>query len=199
MNSPRGTGFTPLETRDGRRPFLTGFTLIETVVIVALAVLLLLATVQLYLVYNRSLSAQKSTISVMLGSGNLADAVHTAALQADHVVASHTFSDLLLTTGTSTVVFELPTVDSSGSILDATFDYVGFYVSSTSAYRAVDAAVGSARASGTKQLTNVLQALTFTYNNATPSLVSNVTMDATTTQAGATSNHIRKQTYLRNL
>jgi len=181
-----------------RLPRGTGFTLIETVMIVALAVLLLLATVQLYLVYNRSLSAQKSTISVMLGSGNLVDAVYTAALQADHVVASHTFSGLLLTTGTSIVVFELPTVDSSGAIL-ATFDYVGFYASGTSAYRAVDAAVGSARASGTKQLTSVLQALTFTYDNATPSLVSNVTMDATTTQAGATSNHIRKQTYLRNL
>lgn len=178
------------------------FTLVETVITIALFVILVLAVAQLYLVYGRSILSEQSSIDVMLGGGGIIDAVQTAGLQADHIVASHMFAGTNYSSGPTTILFELPAVDSSGSIITNTYDYIGVYASSTEAYRVIDAAPGSMRASGKKRLTDALNALLFTYNNASFPAVTSATVDATTTALShgqQAQTHIRKNIYLRNL
>ncbi len=179
-----------------------GFTFIETLITVALFAVLVLAVTQLYVVYGRIISFQGSSLNISLGASGVVDAVRTAGLQADHVVASHTFSGTVYNSGTTTAIFELPSVDASGAVLTNTYDYVGIYASSTNVYRVIDAAAGSARVSGTKQLTSALNALSFTYDNASFPLVASLTVDATTSatvQGNAAQVHLRDHIYLRNL
>lgn len=179
-----------------------GFTFIETLITVALFAVLVLAVTQLYTVYGRIISFQGSSLNISLGASGVVDAVRTAGLQADHVVASHTFSGVAYNSGTTTAIFELPAIDASGTILTNTYDYIGIYASSTNVYRIIDAASGSARVSGTKQLTSALNALSFSYDNSSFPLVASLTVDATTSatvQGNAAQVHLRDHIYLRNL
>lgn len=179
-----------------------GFTLIEVVVTVALSAILVLAIVQLYVVYGRVITLQQSSINIALGGGGIMDAVHSAGLQADHIVTAHAFSGVDYNSGTTMAIFELPAIDASGAVIAAAYDYIGITASGTSAYRFVDAAPGSSRISGTKRLTGALDALNFSYDNASFPLVTSFTADATTsatTQGGTRQMHLRQHIYLRNL
>ena len=179
-----------------------GFTLIEIVITVALSAILMLAIAQLYVVYGRVITFQKSSINVALGGGSIIDVTRTAGMQAKQVVATHTFSGTDYTSGATTTIFELPAIDVSGAIIFNAYDYIGIYASGTNAYRLIDAAQGSARISGKKQLTNVLNALNFSYDNPSFPLVTSVTVNATTsaTVKGETAQtHLRSHIYLRNL
>ncbi len=181
---------------------MRGYTLIEVTVTIALFLIALLGVAQLYIVYERVISLQSASIDVALDASAIADAVRTNGEQADHVVASHTFPAATLSTGASTVIFELPSIDSTGTAIPSTFDYVGIYATGTSAYRLTDAAAGSARVSGTKLLTTVLQALSFTYDSATISAITNVSAEATTSstvRGQLRQVHVREHVYLKNL
>lgn len=178
------------------------FTFIEVVITVALFSLLTLAITELYIMYGRITLFQQSSIAVVLGGSSIVDTVHTAGLQALQVVATHIFSGVEYNSGTTTALFELPAIDASGAIIPNAYDYIGIATSSTSAYRLVDAAQGSARVSGEKRLTDVLEALRFTYDNPSFPLVTSVTVDATTSatvRGDVTQTHLRGSVYLRNL
>ena len=179
-----------------------GFTLIEVVITVTLSVILMLASVQLYVMYGRVIIVQQSSIDVALDASGIMDATRTAGLQAKRVVATHSFSGIWYTSGATTTLFELPAIDASGAIITNAYDYIGIYASSTSAYRLIDATPGSSRLSGEKQLTNVLGALTFTYDNPSFPLVTSITVNATTSavvRGEVLQTHLRGHIYLRNL
>lgn len=161
-----------------------------------------LGILQLYVVYQRVMSLQDSSIGVALDGGAIVDAVRLAASQSDQIVSSHTFSGTPYSTGTATVVFELPSIDASGVVIAGSHDYIGITASGTQAYRFIDAAAGSARTSGTKLLAKSLSALLFTYDNASLSSVTSVAVDATTTSAshGKTAElHVYDHVYLKNI
>ncbi len=181
---------------------LRGFTLVEVLVTVALSTILMLAISQLYVIYGRIIIFQQSSIAAALDGSNIMDAVRTAGLQATRIIATHTFSGTSYNSGTTTAIFELPAIDASGAIIPNGYDYIGIYASSTDAYRIVDAASGSARVSGEKRLTNVLGALSFTYDNSNFPSVTSVTVNATTSvilRGEVTQTHFHEDIYLRNL
>lgn len=178
------------------------FTLIEVIITVALFAVLMFGLSQLYIINNRVVTLQRSSLGVALDASSIVDAVRVAASQANHVVVSHTFSGVSYTSATTTVVFELPAVDASGSIITNTYDYIGIYSSGANVYRITDAASGSVRASGTKQLTDVLGGLSFTYDAVSFPSVASVTINATTSalvRGQTTEMHLREHIYLRNI
>ncbi|MDD2657652.1 MAG: prepilin-type N-terminal cleavage/methylation domain-containing protein, partial [Candidatus Pacebacteria bacterium] len=156
------------------------FTLMEVVITIALFAILVLGVSQLYLVFGRTITEQSGAIRVTLGGSALMDAVRSAGLQASHVVATHTFSGTPLASGATVALFELPAVNASGSVIANTYDYVGIYAEGAQAYRVVDGAPGSVRLSGKKRLTDALDALSFTYDNASFSAVTSFIAEATT-------------------
>ncbi len=179
-----------------------GFTLIEVLITIALSVILILAIEQLYIVYGRVIVFQKSAIEVAHGGNSIMDAVRAAGLQASRVVETHAFSGVTYNSGTTTVLFEIPSVDASGAIIGGSYDYIGIYASSTNVYRLTDAAVGSTRVSGEKRLTGVLDALSFWYDSSSFPSVTNVIVDATTSamvRDEVSETHLREHIYLRNL
>ncbi len=184
------------------RAWSRGFTLIEVLITIALSVVLMLAIERLYVVYGRVMIFQKSEIDVARGGSAIMDAVRAAGLQARQITAMHLFSGTSYSSGTTTAIFELPSVDAAGAIIAGSYDYVGIHASGTDAYRMTDAAASSARVSGEKKLTSVLESLSFSYDAPSFPSVTSVTVDATTSamvRDEVAQVHLREHVYLRNL
>jgi len=178
------------------------FTLIEVLITVSVSLVLMLAIEKLYVVYGRVIISQKSSLEVALGGNKIMDAARAAGSQARQVVATHSFSGMSYDSSTTTAIFELPAVDASGTIIGGTYDYIGIHASGTVAYRLVDAAPGSARVPGEKRLTNVLDALSFSYDSQSFPSVTSVFVEATTSaivRDETIQTHLREHIYLRNL
>jgi Tfp pilus assembly protein PilV len=178
-----------------------GFTLVEVVIAILLFVLLIGGIVKLYTTYSTLYRVQKSQMDVTHSASTLENEVHAAVLQADAIIASHTFSGTSYTSGSTTVILELPSITSAGDTIASTYDYIVFYASTTNAYEVISLGTGSVRPGGTRHLSSSISNLTFTYNNASPALATST--DASVTTRGTVKNQtitttVHQKTYLRN-
>ena len=180
---------------------MKGFTLVETVIVVGLTALILTAIANLFYIYyqvNGTDLAYRSAGS----AGSAMAAISAAVVPADGVLTSHAFSGTTYTTGSTTLVLELPAIDSSGVIIASTYDYIAFYTSGTTLYRIIATGAGSSRTAGTKTLTTALANLTFSYNNADPSQATTVTADLRTSatyKQQSAGERVREAIKMRNL
>ncbi len=178
-----------------------GFTLIETFIVIALSTIAMVALTNLFLIFNSVYGYQQAFMAAAGSAGGAMNAFEAAVLPADQVLASHTFGGTTYSSSANTLVLSLPAVDSSGNIIAGTEDYVAFYSSSTNLYRLTAAGAGSSRISGQKQLSTTLSSITFTYDNADFTKVTNVTADITTQsqfKQQTVQGHLNEQLYLRN-
>lgn len=179
----------------------SGFTLIETVIVVALSASMMLAFG--LLIYNfNTMSAYNQASTQSSGSANaLMRDIESLTLPADAVLQMHIFSGSTYTSSSTVLILEVPSIDSSGNVIANTYDYARFYVVGTNAYRRLEADPLSSRVSGTKQLSSTIYALTFTYNDPDFTEVSAVTVDIqtrATVKQNILSDHLREQIRLRN-
>ena len=178
-----------------------GFTLLEVLLSTFLFALILIALFDMFLGYKKIFDIQQAFVGVTGNARDLVGAVAKSARGADSIVSSHLFSGVTYASGTTTVVFELPSINSSGDIIPSTYDYVTVYALGSNVYQLTETGVGSARSAGSKQLTNVLQSIIFTYDSSIFANVKQVTVEittATTTRLRAAQQHLREQIYLRN-
>ena len=188
--------------RSTRKRPRAGFTLIETLIVIFLFTVVMAAVLQLYLNFNKTYLLQNASINNSYSAGSIVNEFQHLGLQADAVIASRTFSGNTYTTGASTLILELPSINSSGDVVSGTHDYAVLYLASSSAYRILEASASSARVSGSKLLSNAVNALTFTYGNATPSLSTRVSIDIQTqsvVKQQTLQTHLIQQVYLRNI
>ncbi len=178
-----------------------GFTLTETVVVIGLYVVILLALTNVYLTFTRLYAYQQTFVPVAQSAGGALDAITAAVLPASHVLAQHTFSGTTRSSDATTLVLKSPSLTSSGSIIAGTYDYIAFYLNGSDLYRLTEIGTGSVRVAGTKRVGSMVNSLTFTYDNANFALVTKVDTDITAQTAvrGQTvGSHLRQQTFLRN-
>ena len=178
-----------------------GFTLLELLLVTFLFGLILIALFDMFFGYKKIFDIEQSFVRATGGARDVVAAVSKTARDADQVVSSHTFSGTPYTSGTTTAVFELPSINSSGDTIASTYDYVAIYASGTDAYQLTEVGVGSSRSAGTRHLTDVLQSMTFTYNSNSFANVKQVTVDVTassTARQQTAQQHLREQIYLRN-
>ncbi len=178
-----------------------GFTLFETVLVIGLYVVILLALTNVYLMFTRLYTYQQTFVPVAQSAGGALNAITTAVLPASQVLAQYTFSGTMLSSGTTTLVLESPSLTSSGSIIAGTYDYIAFYLSGIDLYRVTAIGAGSTRVAGTKRVGSMVNSLTFIYDNTDFTLVTKVDTDiiAQTAVRGQTvGSHLRQQTFLRN-
>lgn len=179
-----------------------GFSFIEAVMAIAILIFILVALVYLYYSYTKVYYYQQAVQNVSGSASIAANELQSTVMQADHIVASHSFSGHTYTTGQSTLVLEIPSIDSSGNIVSSKYDYAVFYVSGTRLYRLVQSDAASSRPSGLKQLSDVLGNLTLTYNNADLSKADKIDADIqmqTITRGQTVSYSLHQEVYLRNL
>jgi hypothetical protein len=180
---------------------MRGFSTVEVVIVVAISAIVLMAVTEIYVTYNNSYVYQNANINDAASAALYLGEFNDLGLQADAVSASRTVSGTTYTTGSTTVVFEIPAINSSGDVIANTYDYAIFYASSTGAYRILDVNGSSARTAGTKEFSDVVDNLTFTYDSGTPSSASTVTADITTkstVKLETFTTHLKQQVYLRN-
>lgn len=187
----------PYPTRASR-----AFTLLEVVIVLALFSVMFLAVIRFFVNYNTSYIFERAVTNSSSSAGTLMSEIQNAALPADQVLTSHSFGGTTYSSATSTLVLELPSIDSAGVIIAGDYDYIAFYTDGTRAYEIVEANASSGRASRTRLLSDSLNALTFSYDNASFPSVTNVTVDVTTQAAygsRTTQSHLREQVYLHNV
>jgi type II secretory pathway pseudopilin PulG len=179
-----------------------GFTAVELLVVIGIAGAIGAALMQLFISFGTTVASQRAAVETGSSATILVDDVRDATLQATAVLSSHALSGTTFTTGTTTLVLSLPSVDASGGTVAGAYDYVAFYASGTSAYKTTDASGASVRTSGTNRLSAVLEALAFSYSSADVTQATYLTVSATTSVAakGATTTSSRtERIYLRNI
>ena len=184
-----------------RKNAQVGFTLIETIVAIAIMTIVLAALLVLITNFYKVFNAQQSTARVS-GSATIAgNELQAKITQATQIVSSSTISGTLYTTDSDTLVLELPSINGSGAVIAGTYDYAVFYVSSGALYERVQPNGASSRPTIYKQLSNSISSASFTYNNGDVTQANKVDIDILMQlNAGrTTSTHRLKQTlYLRN-
>jgi prepilin-type N-terminal cleavage/methylation domain-containing protein len=153
-----------------------GFTIIEIILVVFLVGVLSLVVAKLLSGQEKIYQTQNMELGVTDDARSALDDIDSYVRMADALVASHD----IYTLGSQTLILQILSINGLNQIIPATFDYVIFDLDGTKINRIIVPNVASARLGSTKSLAFRVSSLTFTYDNANPSLVKNVTTDLTT-------------------
>jgi Tfp pilus assembly protein FimT len=184
-----------------RATHLRGFTLVETIIVVALFTVMLFALFDFFINYNATYLHEEAVVKTASSAGALVNEVARMAAGAGQVLPSRTIDGVTYASGTSTLVLELPAVSASGAVVVGAYDYVAFYAEGASAYRVIEADGASTRTSGRKRLSDTLSSLLFTYDSPSFPDVTKVTIDVVTAvsiKASIVDQHLTQQVTLRN-
>ncbi|MEK7604355.1 MAG: hypothetical protein AAB442_00965 [Patescibacteria group bacterium] len=157
-----------------------GFSLLESVFLVSLTAIALLALVNLFFIFTTTNGYQQAVIATEGSASRAFGAFEATILPASNVLASRAFSGTTYTSSATTLVLKVPSIDSSGVALIGTYDYVVFYVSGTTLYQLTELGSGSARTAGRRILSTAVNTLSFTYPNPDFTRVDAVTIDLQT-------------------
>jgi len=144
-----------------------GFTLLELSVSIGIAALMFFMLGAVFIAQGRYLAIENAIADTQYNAFQALDTVGLFTASAKQVVASQTINGTAYTTGTSTVVLQLPSINSSGDIVVGSYDYVAIGLDPTDSSRFLydlDAAAGSARADGTFIKAELVDKLIFRYN-----------------------------------
>jgi hypothetical protein len=179
----------------------TGFTLMETILVVFATAVILLAILNLFDRHGVLYSFQQAGITVTADSRRTLNDLQYLVVQSNRVLSSRTIGGTNYSSDSDTLVLQIPSIDSSRNIISSTWDYAAIYISNGKLYRVLEGNAGSARLSGDRILAESLQSMTFTYDNADFTLVRRVDVDIQTQQTGrnfTTGTHEQQRMQLRN-
>lgn len=177
------------------------FTLVETIVVIALGVTMMIALGLLIFTFNKISLYEKASSASSGSASAVMREIESLTFPARAILQTHTFSGSTRTSSSTALVLEVPSYDSSGNVIANTYDYAAFYSVGTNAYRLLEANASSKRASGTKQLSSTISALSFTYGSSDFTQVSTTTVDVQTqvqVKQDILTDHRREQIRLRN-
>lgn len=157
-----------------------GFTIIEVIIVVAISSVLMLGLLGTFdwqnKVYNLEQAEVLSTGSARVAMNNIT----TNLAQGLGIVASRTVGGTNYTTGVSTVIVQIPSYNSSGTLLANTYDYVVYTLSGSNLEQVVELGANSDRPLVTKRLSDKVETFALSYNNANATLASQVTVNLVT-------------------
>ena len=180
---------------------MRAFSLIETVIVIAISTVMML-TLGFVIYQLNGLVEYQQTVAQSSGSASaIIREINSLTVPSDAVLQTHIFPSATYTSSATTLVLEIPSIDSSGNVISNTHDYAAFYLVGTNVYRLLVTDASSKRYSGTKQLSSTVTSLTFTYNDTDFTKVSMVTADVQTqaqVKQNTLSDHRNEQVWLRN-
>jgi prepilin-type N-terminal cleavage/methylation domain-containing protein len=154
-----------------------GFTLLEVLIVLGISVVMLMGLLNLFewhqKVYAQEVAHVRTTGAVRSTMLQMSEDV----AQAVAIETTHTFSGTTYTSTNNTIVLRLPAVDSSDNVIASTYDYVVYYLSDGSLYQKVDPGTNSARGAVSKLIAENIDIFDLTYDNATVTFASYVTID----------------------
>lgn len=178
-----------------------GLTLVETLIVAALGASMLVMLAFLMLQFNNSLSSEQTASKASGAASAVMRDMESLIVPADAVLQTHSFASGSYTSTTTSLVLEMPSIDSSGNVIASTYDYAAFYTTGANVYRVLEVNAASNRTSGTKLLSSNMLSLTFSYDTADVTKASLITIDLqiqAQVKQTILSDHRREQVRLRN-
>jgi len=182
----------------------SGFTLAELVVVIGLFGILLVLGFGILLSNYRFYANQSDEIRAVNATREAGNRLSELARGAGAFVVSYTYGSTTYTTGPTTVILQIPSIDSSDAIIVGSFDYgivTQDLVSSNRLIIITDPDPQSARRERTLELTDKLTGFLLTYDNSDLALAKNVEYEITVTYDAAASpatEHVVGAATLRN-
>ncbi len=178
-----------------------GFTIIEVMMVSFFSVLILGALFALFGWHGTIYNYEQALVRVTSSGRDALQNVFSYTSQAHRVVDSASINGANYSSNSTTLVLQLSAVSSAGLVIANTWDYAVFYISGNKLIFELEADPLSTRRGLKKQLSDSVQSLSFTYNNADFDLVTQVSMDLQTQLTAKTqvvSNHLQQNAYLKN-
>ncbi|MBX4201075.1 type II secretion system GspH family protein [Candidatus Parcubacteria bacterium] len=183
----------------GARGLEQGFTLIE--VLVGIGIISIIAFFLAYISAYHFQTYNTETVELDITSDARAalDEVDNYVRQSNRILSSYS----TYTTGTTVLVLQVPSIDSSSQLIESSYDTVVFYLSGTDFSRRIFPSLNSTRPSAIKNLAQNIDTpnFSFAYDNADYSLAKQVTTTiAVLRKAGSQTKSITvsSQSKLRN-
>lgn len=186
----------------GRRP--DGMTLVEAVVVIGAMTLMLLIVNQIFIINYQIVARQTGRLDSDGGAVLATRLISSLTRSASSVVPSATINGTSYSSGPSTLVLEIPSVDASGNLISGSSDYVAISRDpADQAHIITDTApaAGSVRVSGKKLVTAYNTQLVFRYNDsdiASTTRVSAYLENQSVTRGIASTNRGWTSLFLRN-
>jgi len=137
-----------------------GFTLIETVIVIALVVIMSFVLTELYLGHNRIYQTQNAELNVNYSARMALDEIDEAVRQANVVEDAYGG----YTTGAQTMVLAVQAYNASEHLVPGVYDHIIFYVDGSRLIRQIVPDPASSRPAQTKQIAENLSGLVFSYD-----------------------------------
>jgi len=144
-----------------------GLTLIELIIYIAISTLVLTILFELFIQQTRLGNRRASQTDIERSAVTGIEIVKSAIQSANTVVSSHSFDGVAFSSSSSTLILELPSVDSSGDIVSGSSDFMVFFQDQNNQSllkMTTVAGVGSARPSHTRVIANFVDTVQFSYN-----------------------------------
>jgi Tfp pilus assembly protein PilW len=183
------------------RKNMRGLSLIEVVITVGIFSLLSIIVVGIMIGFNDSFRRQSGRIETQRSAARVAQILRDTALQADSLTASRTISGTTYTTGSTTAVFVIPALASSGYAIEDVYDHVVIHATGTLVQHITELGAGSTRRAGVRTIGRLVQNLTLIYDSADPAQVRRIDASVrteTTMRTEVVSSSLQKILYLRN-
>ncbi len=148
-----------------------GTTILELAVSIAIAAMMFLIVGGIFIAQGRYLGIEDAISQTEYQAFQALDTAGLFLGSADRIVSSRAINGTTYTTGTSTVVVEIPSVDASGTIIGSTFDYVAIGQDPSNAAQfmyAIDSATGTHRLDGKFVKALLVDKVIFRYNAVDP-------------------------------
>lgn len=144
-----------------------GFTLIESLIVIAVSVIIFLIVATTFATLWRLSQTNLSAFETKSQAGIALQKISELIEGSDSVLQSRTINGTPYQTGENVLALKMPSVTDAGEIIPASFDYVAFAISSTSILVAdFEKAPSSSRPQGQVILSNLASALNFRYNSS---------------------------------
>ena len=177
-----------------------GFTILETVLVIALFVIIMSALATLYLSFSTSTVVTETLADSAGRSAAALSVLHADISAAESTLASSDFSGTTYFSGANSLVLALPSIDASGNVISGKTDYLAYYVSGGSLYRRLAPDAASSRTGSVKVLLESIGSISFTYDNLDYNAVTKITTDLVGPYAGRTNvrSEVIDVSYLHN-
>ncbi len=178
---------TPLKIFVTRRKFLTGFTLGELTVVIALFSVLITVGVGIFLYNNRFYETQSGEIFSITATREASDRINEYARAAVAFEPSRIYDGRNYTTGTQVVILKLPALDAADQVISEKFDYAIIGSNPSNAKRLeliLDPDAVSSRGARLLLLSERLTSINFTYDDPNLALARKLSYEIVVTDIG---------------
>lgn len=148
-----------------------GVTTLELAVSLAVAAVIFTILGSIFIAQGRYFAVEDAIAETQYNAFQILDTVGLHAVSSGEVIGSRTINGTAYATGTSTLIVQMPSIDSSGDIIANTYDYAAFGLSASDPTRFVvdiDAGTNSARVDATRLPGSLVDKLIFRYNAVDP-------------------------------